>query len=158
MGIHRRKRKLAITPRFDEARDFIEELAPVRIGRKRGYIDTSGRAAVEPRYQSAGEFHAGLARVHLWARVSCSAREFTSDDAPFYAFHLIEDDKSDLPGCFPQGGKFGYIDKTGKIVIAPQFFVAQDFAEGLAAVRVDETAFSKFGYVDRAGHMVIPSF
>jgi len=72
-----------------------------------------------------------------------------------YAFHLLEDDKSDLPGCFPEGGKLGYIDKAGKVVIAPQFFVAQDFAEGLAAVRIEEAVGSKFGYIDRTGRMVI---
>jgi len=147
--------KLAITARFDEVRDFIDDLAPVRIGRKWGYIDTSGQTVVEPHFQSAGEFHEGLARVHIWSKVACTSGEFTSDDAPLYAFHLLEDDKSDLPGCFPQGGKFGYIDKTGKIVIAPQFFVAQDFAEGLAAVRVEETNDSKYGYIDRTGHIVI---
>jgi hypothetical protein len=149
------KGKLVISARFDEVRDFIEELAPARIGRKWGYIDTSGRMAVEPRYQSAGEFHEGLARVHLWAKVSCTSGDFTSDNAPSYAFHLLEDDQSDLPGCFPQGGKFGYIDKTGKMIIAPNFFVAQNFSEGLAAVRVEETAESKFGYIDRSGQMVI---
>jgi hypothetical protein len=147
--------KLSITARFDEVRDFIEELAPVRIGRKWGYIDTSGRMVIELRFQSAGEFHEGLARIHLWSKVACTSGTFTSDDAPLYAFHLLEDDKSDLPGCFPQGGKFGYIDKTGKVVITPQFFVAQDFAEGLAAVRVEETSDSKYGYIDRTGHIAI---
>ncbi len=137
--------KVAISASFDEVRDFIEDLAPVRIGRKWGYIDTSGRLIIEPRFQSAGEFHEGLARVHLWSKVACGRREFTSYNAPMYAFHLLEDDKSDLPGCFPQGGKFGYIDQTGKVVIAPQFFVAQDFAEGLAAVRVEKPLIASTG-------------
>ncbi|HEX4997382.1 MAG TPA: WG repeat-containing protein, partial [Terriglobia bacterium] len=78
---------------------------------------------------------------------------FTSDNAPFWAFHLLEDDLSDLPGCFPQGGKFGFIDKTGRFVIDAKFFVAQDFSEGLAAV--EETVDSKYGYIDRTGRMVI---
>ena len=147
--------KLAIPARFDEVRDFVEDLAPARLGRKWGYIDTSGRIVVEPRFQSAGEFHEGLARIYLWSRVACTSGKFTSDDAPIWAFHLIEDDKSDLPDCFPQDGKFGYIDKAGKVVITPQFFVAQDFAEGLAAVRVEQTADSKYGYIDRTGHMAI---
>ncbi len=154
-GYINEKGTLAIAARFDEVKDFIEELAPVRIGRKWGYIDTSGRMAVEPRFQSAGEFHQGLARVHLWTKVHCRSGNFTSDNAPLYAFHLPEDDNSDLPDCFPQGGKFGYIDKAGTVVIAPQFLVAQDFSEGLAAVRVEETADSKFGYIDRSGKMVI---
>lgn len=147
--------KLSITARFDEVRDFIDDLAPVRINRRWGYTDTSGRMVIEPHFQSAGEFHEGLARIHLWSKVACTSGVFTSDDAPLYAFHLLEDDKSDLPGCFPQDGRFGYIDKTGKVVITPQYFIAQDFAEGLAAVRVEETSDSKYGYIDRTGHMVI---
>lgn len=35
-----------------------------------------------------------------------------------------------------QSGKFGYIDKTGNIIIKPQFDSAWDFSEGLAR-RVD---------------------
>ena len=147
--------KLAIAARFDEVGDFIEELAPVRIGRKWGYIDTSGRIVVEPRFQSAGAFREGLARVYLWAKASCDSRNFTTDDAPLYAFHLLDDDRSDFSGCSPQGGKFGYIDKTGTVVIAQEFVLAQDFSEGLAVVRVEGTADSKFGYIDRSGHMVI---
>lgn len=146
---------LAIAARFDEVQDFTDDLAPVRIGRKSGYIDKSGKMVIEPRYESAGEFHEGLARIHLWNKVVCTLGTFTSDDAPLYAFHLLEKVQSDFWGCFPDGGKFGYIDKTGKEVIAPQFFVAQDFSEGLAAVRVEQTSESKYGYIDRTGHMVI---
>jgi hypothetical protein len=32
--------------------------------------------------------------------------------------------------------KAGYVDKTGKMVIAPQFARAQPFSEGLAAVLI----------------------
>jgi len=148
--------RLVIDARFDGARDFLEELAPVRIGRKWGYIDTSGRMVIEPQFQAAGEFHEGLARVHIWSKVFCGS-EFTNEDAPFYAFHLADDEPPDVRGCYPEGGKFGYIDKTGKMVITPQFFIAQDFSEGLAAVRVEETVDSKFGYVNRSGNLVIGS-
>lgn len=34
------------------------------------------------------------------------------------------------------GAKVGFIDKTGKLVIAPQFNYGGDFSEGLAAVQV----------------------
>lgn len=44
-------------------------------------------------------------------------------------------------GCFMDGlavvnknGKFGYINKTGKMVIAPEFDGALNFSEGMAAV------------------------
>ena len=59
------------------------------------------------------------------------------------------------PGrLFPvvKDGKWGYIDKTGKMVIAPQFDATDGFSEGLANVRVGQ----KWGYIDKTGQMVIP--
>ncbi len=54
-----------------------------------------------------------------------------------------------------QEGLWGYIDKTGKEVIPCQFEEAQNFSEGLAAVKVR----GKWGYIDKTGKMVIePQF
>jgi len=53
------------------------------------------------------------------------------------------------------GGRFGYINTEGAIVIPMQFEIAQPFSDGLAAVRVD----SKWGYIDKTGKFVIkPQF
>jgi hypothetical protein len=49
------------------------------------------------------------------------------------------------------GKKWGYIDKSGKIVIEPQFDWALHFTEGLAAVKVK----GKYGFLDQTGKMVI---
>ena len=48
-------------------------------------------------------------------------------------------------------GRWGYIDASGKVLIAPRFARAADFSEGLAAVLDGKT----FGYVDPAGAMVL---
>lgn len=53
--------------------------------------------------------------------------------------------KSD--GLFPiiKNGKWGYIDKTRKIVIKPQFDDVESFSEGLARVEIGY----KKGYIDK---------
>lgn len=54
-----------------------------------------------------------------------------------------------------QGGRWGYIDRRGNVVIPPRFGRAEPFSEGLAAVELD----GKLGYVDRSGALVlVPSF
>ncbi len=45
----------------------------------------------------------------------------------------------------------GFIDKSGKEVIAPQFCDFRNFSEGLAAVEVE----GKWGFIDKTGHIVI---
>ncbi len=110
---------------------------------------------IQPRFQAAAKFHEGLARVHVWNKVICSSGEFTSETAPVWAFHLMDEFWGDMPSCFPQGGLLGFIDKSGSFAIEPRFFEAQNFSAGLAAVRVEETGSSKYGYIDRRGTFVI---
>lgn len=50
-----------------------------------------------------------------------------------------------------QNGKWGYIDKIGKMVITPQYDCAWDFSEGLAAVQVGAYR----GFIDEKGAMVV---
>ena len=64
------------------------------------------------------------------------------------------DEKSGL-FLIKQNDKYGYIDKTGKVVIEPQYERASDFSEGLAAIAVEK----KWGYIDTTGKTVIePQF
>ena len=61
-----------------------------------------------------------------------------------------------LPTLFPVRveGKYGYIDKKGKLVIQPQFSGASRFSEGLAAVQMQRAG--RVGYIDETGNLVIP--
>ena len=53
--------------------------------------------------------------------------------------------------------RYGYIDKTGRMAIAPQFTAAAKFSQGRAAVQLDSSGL--YGYIDRAGAVVIqPAF
>jgi hypothetical protein len=50
-----------------------------------------------------------------------------------------------------KNGKYGFADKSGKLVIEPQYELAYEFSEGLAAVRIN----NKFGFIDQTGKFVI---
>ncbi|MCF4967085.1 WG repeat-containing protein [Nostoc sp. CMAA1605] len=54
------------------------------------------------------------------------------------------------------GRKWGYMDdRTGQVIIQPQFEDAYEFTEGLASVRIGE----KYGYIDTNGNFIIhPQF
>jgi hypothetical protein len=61
-----------------------------------------------------------------------------------------EEESSEL---FPmrQKEKWGYIDRTGKVVIEPQFDFADRFSEELAAIRVGNETVGQYGYIDKTG-------
>src|SRR5262245_32454567 len=61
--------------------------------RKFGYFDGAGKAVVEARFDDGSEFSQGLAAVNVGAQWTTGR------------------------GAYPLGGKWGYIDKTGKLVI-----------------------------------------
>jgi hypothetical protein len=52
-----------------------------------------------------------------------------------------------------RNGKYGYIDKTGKVVIPCKWEYADSFSEGLASVQNDN---GKRGFIDKTGTVVIP--
>ena len=47
--------------------------------------------------------------------------------------------------------KYGYIDRSGKMVIPPQFKDAGPFSDGLARVLLGKQG----GYIDKSGQLVI---
>lgn len=51
-----------------------------------------------------------------------------------------------------QNDKWGFIDRTGKVIVPPQFKNAKEFSEGRAGVKVKD----KFGFIDQTGKVVIP--
>jgi hypothetical protein len=53
-------------------------------------------------------------------------------------------------------GDYGFMDKTGNLVIPAAFRGASDFAEGLSAVFLEREG--KSGFIDKTGKMVTPLF
>ncbi|MGF1600925.1 MAG: WG repeat-containing protein [Chloroflexi bacterium AL-N5] len=107
--------------------------------------DKQWSMVIAPQFDIAGDFVDGLARVGV-------AKPKPSDD----------------PTGFPVGAygykdidKYGYIDRTGKLVIPFQFAEAGDFSEGLAWVGFDsddsDSSVDQYGYIDRTGKLVIPA-
>jgi hypothetical protein len=139
-----RSARMVIPPHFMAARDFRSGLAAVLVGRlpdsgsvpfnrKWGYIDRNGKIVIAPRFDDAYPFSEGLARVNI------GGRQEWSGYGPQARLTMIE------------GGKWGYIDQSGKMAIPAFFDWASDFSEGLAAVKMAEA----WGYSDQSGKFVV---
>ena len=73
-------------------------------------------------------------------------------------FYQVKEFSHGLAAVQPeQGGKWGYIDTSGEMVISPQFTEAQSFSDELARVSYGHENGGRgwFGFIDRAGEFVI---
>jgi KWG Leptospira. len=136
--------KIVVFPQFDGAKDFSEGLAPVKVKDKWGFITRAGRFVIEPQFDDAESFSEGMAAFGISKKISQPSS--------------IVDDLINVGHSF----RYGFIDKTGKIVIEPTYDLTGEFSEGLARVNMggynDMTGNSekvRWGYIDKAGKVVI---
>ena len=112
--------------------EFSEGYASLQINEKWGYIDKTGKIAIEPKYDMAYSFTDGLALV------SEGGREGFIDTDGNYVIKLTDKvdyaSFSDGYALIRKGNKWGFIDKKGNIVIKPAFYGAADFKEGFASI------------------------
>jgi hypothetical protein len=149
--------KTVISCNFNAAGNFSKGMAPVRIGRLWGYINRFGKIVVEPQFQGAAEINNGMGRVEIWDRVQCLGKTYTREDAPPHLFTIHDDTFNLTSSCFAEHQRFGFVNVKGEVVVKPEFFVAGDFSEGLAPVRIEDSVSSKFAFIDKTGRIVIPA-
>jgi len=145
------KGALTITPQFDQGFSFRNGRAAVALGSRYGLIDKDGKYIRSPTFLwvgvSAGDFtpvktgDGVLAFVNPSGEVVLSGRFDSVEHSGF----------QEGLAAVSSGGKWGFIDTTGKWVIDPQFEKPSYFSEGLAHVH----AGGRVGYIDRGGKFVI---
>jgi len=159
--------KIVIPPKFDHVTDFSEGLAAFTKGDAEsglmGYIDVSGHVVIKPKYQWGAPFNEGVAiaryknKLILIDKTGKQLQEYEHDMAEqgfaegVAAKALVFTERV---GVF-----YGFIDKTGKVVIPPVYRHALNFSEGLASVEEDSSQRKKNrkkGFIDHNNKWVIP--
>ena len=149
--------KYIINSQFDDAFNFSEGLALFKSNDgKYGFIGEDGNYVINPIYKDATSFSEGLACVVM----ENGKPQFINKENKI----LFTVDKAEICFGFSEGmarvkikGKWGYIDKTGKVIINPIYDDAKEFKDGLAAVaKIDEKKKEKqWGFIDKSGAVKI---
>jgi hypothetical protein len=151
--------KVVINPQFANASVFKDGLALVQASgteRKWGYISEDGKYVINTQFKEATIFSDGMAWT-VMENAAPSAIDntgrivFTMQDAENVrifkeglAAYSVINDEGEI--------KWGFVDKTGKIKINPQFSEAGDFSDGRCAVKNPDR---KWGYIDKEGKIII---
>jgi hypothetical protein len=108
----------------------------VRIGRKWGFIDKTGKTVIPPRYIYARSFSEGLAAVRIFSRRDWGRWGFIDKQG-----NMAIPAQFDFAGNFSEGrawvrldNKYGAIDREGMLVIPPRYDDVDDFYQGVASV------------------------
>ncbi len=121
-GFLSRTFKIAVAPRWDDARPFVRGYAAVRLGDHWGYLNASGHVAIEPQWDEAYDFDETLALVRRgdqWGYIDVSgsvaiAPQFSSAQAFLRGRARVN------PGWDTHPDAEGYINVAGQIVFDPR--------------------------------------
>ena len=112
-----RRFKPVIEAKYDDARDFYNGSAAVRVGEKWGYIDKSGSMTVQPRYDYADDFDDTLAMVVRDGKFGFIGRTGKEEIEPQYEW--AEPFRLGLARV-SIGDSFGYIQVSGRLLWDPR--------------------------------------
>jgi hypothetical protein len=149
--------RICLSPNVEELCSFRNRRSPAKAGGKWGIIDTAGQWVIAPQYDSIESEHEGL----ILARMKGVWLFLDTLGVPVLrlAFGLVDNFSEGLAGI-KLGDDFnihdwGFVDKTGAIVIPCKLEYCKSFREGLASVRVQ----NKEGFIDHQGQFrIFPRF
>ena len=132
--------RLRVDPIYEDARDFHNGIAAVKVDGKWGFIYPNGRWVIEPQFDEVDDFDNAVGSNDF---EDPNDREQNTETgrghrtAGLYAKVKID-------------GRWGYVNRAANGGLVPQFEEADPFYLGLARVsRADS-----FAYIDESGHVV----
>jgi hypothetical protein len=158
---------------FEYARSFSEGLAYVSDSRGPRFINKNGDAVINPASPRTGDFHEGVAALHVDRTGNGNYLTYFIDKAGKTEFTVqgYADEFHDGMAVVSVAGgaeksdtnPYGFVNRKGKLAIPPRFGEAHAFREGLAAVRTRKTTVYRrgdtWGYIDKTGeYQIQPDF
>jgi hypothetical protein len=140
-----------IEPKFDDAKQFNDGLAVVKLADRFGYVDKTGQWAIRPRFKSAGNFSDGLAPVGTENglcyvnKTGATVFDVKADEALSFQGELAP---------VRVGKLWGFIDARGEYVHQPQFSRVYHNADGIWYI---DNSDGLRGLMSRKGKIIVPT-
>jgi hypothetical protein len=146
--------KVILPIQYESIGEFEGHLAKIKKDGKIGCIDRSYKIIIPTQFDDLGNIESSpipAKQDNKWGAI---------DQFGHWVFKpiLICDDIglfSEGIACFSLDGKYGFVNSSGTIVVPPKYFKADDFHEGLAAVKEGRDDDSLWGYINKHGEWAL---
>lgn len=166
--------KTVIEPKYLDAGNFSEGLAPFKAKISDGtvsssgvstgavyawgYLNAEGAEVIAASYDNVYGFKNGLSRVSENIAASVYAYSFINSDGKTvtdgtytFAYDMTGDGLARVAKTEDKQTVWGFIDKNGAEAVGPKYDNAKDFSEGYAPVCIGD----KWGIIDKSGKLVV---
>ncbi|MCX7642062.1 MAG: WG repeat-containing protein [Elusimicrobiales bacterium] len=133
--------------KYESAKGFSYDLAPVMLNKKWGFINIKDKVIIPFIYQEAEPFFEGRAAVKLngkWGFVDINGNLVVKNKYDF-VFYFNE-----MRAVVVLNGRYGFIDYEGNEIVKPTFDDLTTFNCGIAEVRDNSNLY----YIDRWGNII----
>ncbi|MCM1035022.1 MAG: WG repeat-containing protein [Paludibacter sp.] len=149
-GYINRKGAFAIQPYYDEVSSFSCGYAMVEMNDRDLFINKKGDIQSTPSFDDAEDFYYNYAVVEIDNGLGMFDKKFRYAIQPVHT-GLGNMTADGLVAAQISGGKWGFVDASGRVKIQPVYDQVGGFLDGLACVALN----SKWGAIDKRGQYVI---
>jgi hypothetical protein len=139
----------AAEPESQRADVASEQLFPISVDGREGFIDHQGRVVIEPTYEFLWGFSEGLASV--WVDKKAGYINTRGEVVIKPRFRYARNFSEGFAGVETENG-WTFIDRAGQPITGETFEAVHNFSDGVAPVQVAGV----WGYINRTGAFVIP--
>ena len=156
------KGNYVIAPAFEYATRFAGDYAAIRENGRFGYIDRTGTVVVEPVYFKVGGFSEGMFRVQEeengpWFFLDETGTRMQEEGLYYYVGNYHDGVAVFAEKNGDGEAHFGYIDKSGKVIVEAVYNYACDFNGGVGKVALDLASEEpRYGFVGTKGEILVP--
>lgn len=140
--------RIRVANRYDSARRFSEEMAPIKLIGKWGFINKSEKLVVQPQYLEVGAFRKGRAIVN---RDYYGLIDKEGNEVLEVSFRMITRTQEDSYILEDTEGQKGLANPKGEIILYPSFDDMEDIGHGLIIAERK----GKKGLYDHSGQLKV---
>ncbi|WP_261176788.1 WG repeat-containing protein [Anaerobacillus sp. CMMVII] len=139
---------------YQEGRAMFSDLNPAGDFRY-GYLSSEGDVVIPLQFESASDFHYGLAVVKIRDNQFALIDRLGNPVSVFNYFFVGNLGENRLSFRIGLNERYGYIDLQGNVVIQPRYSIALAFESGRAIVNEFDNFRNRYGLIDQEGKYII---